>query len=560
MQFAVLLNFGSTAFCQTTWVKKIPHQGQLAAVTFVKNDTLYSFGSNFKNPVKRPTEVYVSMSLLDGTYLFSDTIDFEKIINDSNAYFLILYPDQVIYNSAQNRFEMGQGSYDTFKGRYKVRNSILSYPEKQKVEGVYNYDTLENELFSLKYFNNKRYGANLLSQTNVKGEPIIIETYIPLYENDSFKKIYKQTHPYSSSANLHKRFITNVYEDIKSNAGLFASVTEFWNEFENIQDHIVKLDTFGNVLWDCRLNNNDSTNTSYTQLAQKPNGNLLVFWSDWEYGAFQPQNPGMLSQSSNWGCLVMSEIDYETGKVLWRSNLRDILISKMERLDKDPQRNFTSGLEDKSIHREFKYLTYTNDGIVLAGDFNTSHKAYDRVPFVKPYFRNKMFPFLLKIDFNGNVVWYREIDVYQDDSTCTGMEVKHIALMPDSGFLLSGAVSFKDSFSNSTPYAAMLKLDKNGCFESNCNQYDAVEKVVKENEGLLVYPNPAADEVTLTLKDEPKTAQIHIYNSQGVLVKTMVWQGAKTIKINTQNLLAGIYLIEVSNENQKFYAKLQVEK
>ncbi len=241
-----------------------------------------------------------------------------------------------------------------------------------------------------------------------------------------------------------------------------------------------------------------------------------------------------------------------------------ILVAKniiiMERLNKEPSRNFTSNLQDKSIHREFKYLTYTKDGIVLAGDFNTSHKAYDRVPFVEPYINNKMFPFVLKIDFNGNVVWYREIDVYQNDSTCTGMKVKHITLMPDSGFLLSGAVSFKDSFSQNTPYAALLKLDKNGCFNNRCDKYDAVEKVDKVNEGLLVYPNPAKEEVILTLKDEPKHAQIHIYNSQGVLVKTMIWQGAKTIKINTQHLLAGIYLIEVNNENQKFYAKLQVEK
>ena len=78
-----------------------------------------------------------------------------------------------------------------------------------------------------------------------------------------------------------------------------------------------------------------------------------------------------------------------------------------------------------------------------------------------------------------------------------------------------------------------------------------VPEVVSHNTHMSVYPNPAADQIGVTLS---QNADITIYNMMGQVVMTAEGHaGANTINIS--NLTAGIYFVNAGTETQKLIVK-----
>ena len=81
--------------------------------------------------------------------------------------------------------------------------------------------------------------------------------------------------------------------------------------------------------------------------------------------------------------------------------------------------------------------------------------------------------------------------------------------------------------------------------------FDAVEEVVSHNTHMTLYPNPAVDQLNITLR---QNSDIVIYNIMGQAVKNVEGHaGANTINISDLN--AGIYFVNAGSDTQKFIVK-----
>ncbi|MEI6088854.1 MAG: T9SS type A sorting domain-containing protein [bacterium] len=99
----------------------------------------------------------------------------------------------------------------------------------------------------------------------------------------------------------------------------------------------------------------------------------------------------------------------------------------------------------------------------------------------------------------------------------------------------------------------------NGMNVGSITQVD-VKEIVANNDFIKIYPNPAGDFITVTLRfinpmlkhgvDVP--TEIYIYNTLGERVLSASARHAVPLRINISNLPKGIYFVKVSNEMAKF--------
>ena len=80
---------------------------------------------------------------------------------------------------------------------------------------------------------------------------------------------------------------------------------------------------------------------------------------------------------------------------------------------------------------------------------------------------------------------------------------------------------------------------------------DGAEEMISNNVHMNIYPNPAVDQLNVTLSSN---ADIVIYNIMGQKVMNMEGRaGANSININS--LSSGIYFVNAGNDTQKFIVK-----
>jgi Secretion system C-terminal sorting domain len=95
------------------------------------------------------------------------------------------------------------------------------------------------------------------------------------------------------------------------------------------------------------------------------------------------------------------------------------------------------------------------------------------------------------------------------------------------------------------------------------NVFTSISDIEQIDAQVSVYPNPAIDFTTLTLNIEQKSeVSVRVLNIAGQLVSSKNYgdlNGASTININTNKLDAGIYMLEISLDNQKVTKRLMVK-
>ena len=78
------------------------------------------------------------------------------------------------------------------------------------------------------------------------------------------------------------------------------------------------------------------------------------------------------------------------------------------------------------------------------------------------------------------------------------------------------------------------------------------QKGIEKNvERLLIYPNPAKDEIQFILPNREIANWAKIYDTNGKLIITKPIKQAET-KLRTSNLPKGNYLIEIKTANRSF--------
>jgi len=85
-----------------------------------------------------------------------------------------------------------------------------------------------------------------------------------------------------------------------------------------------------------------------------------------------------------------------------------------------------------------------------------------------------------------------------------------------------------------------------------------IDELSMDNNELSIYPNPASDNVTISLNAAMQNAQVEIYNVFGQKVYSAVLV-TKQETINTNQFSSGIYFVKVSNREKTFTKKLIIE-
>jgi hypothetical protein len=91
---------------------------------------------------------------------------------------------------------------------------------------------------------------------------------------------------------------------------------------------------------------------------------------------------------------------------------------------------------------------------------------------------------------------------------------------------------------------------KGGCFDTSiCVNYNTTQITTIEDpaEEISVYPNPVTD--LLTIKTNQNVVAVEIYTIGGLLVNSNAIDAAKHIQIPCNNLVQGIYLVNIKTLN-----------
>jgi hypothetical protein len=282
------------------------------------------------------------------------------------------------------------------------------------------------------------------------------------------------------------------------------------------------MDTLGNELWRCQPNNRDSINTEGMQMVQKPNGNLLVSWCDYWYRPYKNMI-GSQQPQGNDNCTVwFAEID-ANGKVLWRKSIKGFLTQKIAR------KNYENLFHSKVLA--------VKDGLIWSGNYSY-------------YYRHN---YLLKTDFDGNPIWYREYELYPSNTAEQEFKSYDVTATSDGGYVLTGEyISDKGNiFKNGCQLATIIKVDRFGCLEPGCQKADSATTAIKDIKkiGCKVYPNPANETVNIELpKGKNGDYVLEVFDMQGKLNEKISIH--TSLELNTSKYANGFYLFKLYNEKR----------
>lgn len=88
-----------------------------------------------------------------------------------------------------------------------------------------------------------------------------------------------------------------------------------------------------------------------------------------------------------------------------------------------------------------------------------------------------------------------------------------------------------------------------------------LEQAVANVKSLLVYPNPASQQVQLEINNVNGPVSVALYDAAGrtITSKTVTVSGGLTETLNLNGIASGLYLIRVAAEGRTYTQKLSVE-
>lgn len=153
-------------------------------------------------------------------------------------------------------------------------------------------------------------------------------------------------------------------------------------------------------------------------------------------------------------------------------------------------------------------------------------------------------------------------DYFELERSKTGLQFSKLTTVDGVGSVANGQNSFYNYLDRNpifgTSYYRLKQIDLDGSF-----QYSSVVSVKLAPEEHVAYPNPAVQGTPVNfIGDIEGQLWVEIYNVQGV----MVYQSApqkyarfQTIEIPTDQLIPGVYVLSVGNEQDRKSRKLVVK-
>lgn len=496
------------------------------------NDTLISFGLV---RLKNPYDIIINYSSIsNGKLYYSDTIEYCKYSKDTIYSVSFIYDgNQTILGSNTKQITIGVNYSDKTNTKFKVNAGLFSLNPFRKLQFEINQDTFETYLMQTEKTNNTIFCIKRwVVPVNNGGK----DNYqlLKLHKDSIVNIIYEKLNPKSCPTCPITRLI-EFKGDKKSNKFLFVNErveTEFTGSPHAWNDRIVKLDTQGNASWNCIPNNNDSVNSHNFKFVQLPNGNLICTWNNFTHPPHKDPYKNNNYETVNENASVwFAEVDYISGKVLWRKNIKSYLGLKIQK-----------GIKiDSAQHIFIEDCKITNDNSIA---WVGVRETYFPIPF-----RTKNQSVILKTDLQANPIWYREHDFFPGDTGDEGQKTVRFIQVKDSSFILTG--EYKNYFGQASngefwQKGSIVRLNKFGCFESGCEKKDNIEIIKKISP--IIYPNPSNNEITIsTYLNIGDTWELKIYNVIGELIQSNNFENEFTLSL-TPNL-PGIYFFQLQNLN-----------
>ncbi|MCB9043699.1 MAG: T9SS type A sorting domain-containing protein [Chitinophagales bacterium] len=259
--------------------------------------------------------------------------------------------------------------------------------------------------------------------------------------------------------------------------------------------YVTRVDSAGNVLWDkvyyTELNNISSVGV----VVPYPNSQNYLFFS-------------YIDDINTTPYIMVSKMD-DTGELLWEKSYK--FIPPTAGFHTPPQ--FTS-----------------DEGFVIGGhQYNENSKTVVK---------------LFRFTAEGDTLWTKDYDIEASER----QYIRGLLSTSDGGYLLTG-------LSYEGPYAWEIKIDSlgNTCWQTGCDSTYVEIVGLEEPSGLaevsavLVSPNPAQDEVRISLSSEI-LAYWELYDLQGKLLNRY-----HTNKTSTTHLAEGIYLVKAYDQTAREY-------
>ena len=168
------------------------------------------------------------------------------------------------------------------------------------------------------------------------------------------------------------------------------------------------------------------------------------------------------------------------------------------------------------------------------------------------------------LDNLGNIGGY--LKIYSNDAltSLTGLDNINAASVDNLKILYNDSLSICNVQSVcdylASPNAVIEIHDNaNGCnsieeVDSLCNITD-VREFTTINE-ILIFPNPAKNEISISVKDGVIIKEINIYNQIG---QRLIHKKGKTNTVDVSMLPCGMYILEVEIDNGKLRSKLMIK-
>jgi hypothetical protein len=169
------------------------------------------------------------------------------------------------------------------------------------------------------------------------------------------------------------------------------------------------------------------------------------------------------------------------------------------------------------------YKTYSDEHI---GDF------YDITPHTNGYIVAGS-PSIIKIDTSGSILWYQDYPFIN--------KITKVVVLPDNSLMLLGNGDYK---------FYLIKTDSTGYYQGLGTHSTTTVPI-------SVYPNPAANTLSINHQNLPTAQTVDLYNLTGQLVLQQALQQNNTT-ISVAGLQVGVYMLQIKAGNTLAQQKVVV--
>jgi hypothetical protein len=311
---------------------------------------------------------------------------------------------------------------------------------------------------------------------------------------------------------------------------------------------VVRIDSFGNKLWDRSLNlqqrafannvrtTNDGgfivTGTIYNNLAT--NGPTAFLWkldslgnTNWinYYGAESYLGYGFdVLQKPTGGYLMCGFTGfYDAPRNLWLNV--PYILSTDEQGD-----TLWTWKNDYPREGILQAMVIKGNELWISGTWLNWGGDYDLL--------------LLRFNLDSKEATYT---TFGDGSTERGGDIVNTI---DGSFAIIGTKS-----NSQNVFAYFIKTDNNGCVQPGCMQAVSVQEHLQANLNLKIYPNPVIDQLNIESNFEHSQLQLQISDMQGRTVHSEQQASNTNIQLQLSHLPAGMYLLRIQNGQQTAWAR-----